>query len=376
MIPTMFVCSVRRLSQRLTSKPYHLTDGSRKNDMTRTRSSRMASSILLLVFIHVGSLSTVAAHPDPCSTCCQGQAGIPGVSGMPGSVGLPGRDGLRGEKGIKGEMGGQKGDQGSPGLPGADGQSGTDGQIGQKGERGSPGEMGPSGLKGDQGLKGLPGDNGQPGLNGKPGASGPGGQPGADGYPGPPGPKGYTGAMGPIGRPGHMGVRGDLGERGPRGEGGPQGRPGEKGSKGDIPQIQQSAFSVFKLHTQTGNINDVLGFDYAETNIGTNFNLDTDKFTCGIAGTYVFFFKIFSNHHLYDPLIQLVRDDIGIASASNLESSESSSSTIDRSSSNMAIVQLEVGNQVWLKFAHRGGERIYSDRYKHVSFSGFLLYAG
>ncbi|XP_072047950.1 uncharacterized protein [Amphiura filiformis] len=283
----------------------------------------MASFILLLICVHViGSLSTVApdeAQPLPCNSCCQGPAGIPGIpgsAGIPGSNGLPGRDGLRGEMGMKGEVG----------VPGP------------IGERGPPGPQGPAGVRGDRGLQGFPGKVGPKGAHGHAGAdgqSGTDGQPGNDGQPGPPGPKGST---------------------------------------GDMPQVQKSAFSVFKTSSQTGNDGDVLTFDNEEVNIGSDFNLITDKFTCTISGTYVFMFTISSAYNNQDPNIALVKDNDMITTARNHENGDSSTVNY-RSSNNVAMMQLSVGNQVWLKCMSNGEQVYTSSSEKLTSFNGFLLYA-
>ncbi len=276
-------------------------------------------TLLLVSCCIIGCLSTVTVVPDEsqpisCNSCCQGPAGIPGIpgpAGIPGSNGLPGRDGLRGEIGIKGDVG----------------------ESGGVGERGPPGPQGPLGEKGDQGLQGFPGKVGPKGAHGHPGVAG---RTAIDGRPGPPGPK------------------------------------GSKGDVSDMPQLQKSAFSVFKTSPQTGNANDVLTFDYEETNVGSDFNMATDKFTCEIPGTYVFMFSIFSNYNNHDPAIDLVKDNARITRTYNYEP-DGTSTNNHHLQSNTAIVQLAVGNQVWLKFWN-SGEQVYGGSRKVTSFSGFLLY--
>ncbi len=274
------------------------------------------TNLLLVSCCIIGCLATVTVAPDEsqpvqCNSCCQGPAGIPGIpgsAGIPGSNGLPGRDGLRGETGMKGDVG----------------------EPGGVGERGPTGPQGHLGETGDRGLQGFPGKVGPKGAHGHPGVAG---QPAIDGQPGPPGPK---------------------------------------GSKGDMPQVQRSAFSIFKTSSQTGNTNDVLTFDYEEINVGSNFNMATDKFTCEIPGTYVFMFTIFKNYNNHDPIIDLVKDNALITRTYNYEA-DGSSTNSHHHQSTTAIVQLAVGNQVWLKFGN-SGERVYGDGGKYTSFSGFLLY--
>ena len=269
------------------------------------------AAVSLLFLAALILLSEAQSSPDgsqssTCNSCCQGPAGLNGVPGVPGSAGS---NGLHGRDGLKGE-------------------------AGLKGERGETGSIGEQGPPGPRGLVGDRGERGEPGLQGLPGKVGP---RGIDGRPGP------DGQLGPI---------------------------GPKGSKGDSTEVRKSAFSVYKTSSQTGNSGDVLTFQVEQTNVGSHYNIGTDKFTCQIAGTYVFMFTIASNYHNHDPHIRLIKDGSNIA---GVHIRDSDSVNNFHQSSNMAILQLAVGNQVWLRF-QGSGEKVYSDSSKWVSFSGFLLY--
>ena len=175
------------------------------------------------------------------------------------------------------------------------------------------------------------------------------------------------------GLPGKVGPRGLDGRPGPDGQLGPIGPKGSKGDSGvSSPEVRKSAFSVYKTSAQTGNSGDVLTFQVEQTNVGTHYNMGTDKFTCQIAGTYVFMFTIASNYYNHDPYIDLVKDGSRIVRGF-IRDYQSSVHNFHQSS-NMAILQLAVGNQVWLQFGS-SGEEVYSGSNKYVSFSGFLLYA-
>ena len=136
-------------------------------------------------------------------------------------------------------------------------------------------------------------------------------------------------------------------------------------------EVRKSAFSVFKTNQQMGSSGDVLTFQVEQTNVGSHYNMRTDKFTCQIAGTYVFMFTIASNYYNYDPCIALVKDESSIAQT-YIRNDGSNDHFLQHS--NMAILQLVVGNQVWLRFGS-SEEQVYSNGDKYVSFSGFLLYA-
>ena len=280
--------------------------------------SKMAAVFLVLILhsLACGTLSSVLSDGSQsattCNTCCQCPAGLPGVPGVPGSNGLHGRDGLKGEAG----MNGIAGNKGEAGAVGGRGQPGPQGPSGDRGERGDPG------------LRGLPGKVGPRGLEGSPGV---------DGRPG-------EGQPGPI---------------------------GPKGNKGDSPQIRQSAFSVYKTSRQDGNAGDVLTFNIERTNLGSHFSMGTNKFTCQVPGTYVFMFSILQYRvQDPDPFIRLIKDGEKVAGT---HVNDQSSNSFHHQMSNMAVLQLAAGNEVWLDFGHTGG--VYSDGNLFTSFSGFLLYA-
>ena len=83
-------------------------------------------------------------------------------------------------------------------------------------------------------------------------------------------------------------------------------------------------------------------------------------------------FTITSNYYNHDPHIRLVKDGSNIAGV-HIRDAQSSVNNFHQSS-NMAILQLAVGNQVWLQFVNFG-RQVFSNNEKYVSFSGFLLYA-
>ena len=231
--------------------------------------------------------------------------------------------------------------------------------------------QGPAGLPGIPGAGGSPGHNGLPGRDGmrgeagRQGVAGDGGEMGMEGPPGPQGPSGDRGERG------LQGVPGKVGPQGLQGVAGRQGDPGPRGEMGVVPRSQRSAFSVAKTSSQTGNRGDVLTFEFEESNIGGHFNMGTDKFTCQIPGTYVFMFTISMNGDTHDPSVDLVKDDDPIARVYIREDDSAGSEFLQGSQS--MVVQLGVGNEVWLRFGSTG-EQVYSNSYKLTTFSGFLLY--
>ncbi|XP_072037607.1 uncharacterized protein [Amphiura filiformis] len=234
-----------------------------------------------------------------------------GVPGTPGHNGLPGRDGRDGMRGDKGEAGMNiKGDKGDTGF----------------GEIGLPGPQGLRGEKGDQGLQGV-------GLPGK------------------------TGPRGPMGPEGNQGIPGRAGTI------------GMKGEKGDCGRCRKSAFTAVKMNAQTGNVDDVVTFQEITVNIDGHFSLQSNKFTCQIPGIYVFMFSM-GVYRPTQPHIMLVKNDNLVVTAL----AHTTTATDFDQTSNSAILNLEAGDQVWLKFGHQNGHKLHSHSYRFSSFSGFLLY--
>ena len=237
--------------------------------------------------------------------------------------------------------------QGNPGLPGVNGTAGSSGSPGYNGHPGRDGTKGEKGEKGI-GIKGVKGDIGF----------------GQIGLPGPRGPDGDNGIPGPRGQPGKTGPRG---LKGIQGLDGAPGLIGAKGDKGECPRLKKSAFTAIKTNEQTGNIGDVVTFQETPTNINNDYSLQSSKFTCQIPGTYVFMFAI-GVHFNSNPVIWLVRNGNHILMAHAITKNDVDQST------NSAILDLEIGDQVWLQFAHYNGQSVHSDNNRIMSFSGFLLY--
>ncbi|XP_072016348.1 uncharacterized protein [Amphiura filiformis] len=230
-----------------------------------------------------------------------------------------------------------------------------------------------------QGQPGLPGSGipGVPGVPGMPGNTGPKGDIGNPGQ----SVTGEAGPMGPIGRPGQDGIKGErglLGLQSPPGKRGPSGPPGpsgpsglsglkgEKGDNGQSPgQVQQSAFTAVQTSRQSGNAGDIINFDEMITNLGSDFDLGTNKFTCRIAGTYVFHFTIPIERYS-GMVIKLVKNGSTVTGGTVA----SRTGTI----SGGAVIHLDAGDQVWLVSQYQVVTYLYSVAKPH--FYGYLLYEG
>ena len=225
-----------------------------------------------------------------------------------------------------------------------------------------------------QGPMGIPGIPGVPGSPGGYGPLGPAGPKGEIGQPGlsVKGDKGETGT-GLPGIKGDVGLRGAPGKVGPAGIAGPQGKGldgapginGQKGEKGESGSAQFSGFTVIKTNDQSGV--DTVTFDTVLTNVGGNFDTNSNIFTCQIPGYYLFTFEFFS-HDSENPLVSLMKNGNIVVGAYI-----SGLSNTRQMGSNSALVILASGDQVWLKNNHPTYVRGAST-WKWTTFTGILLH--
>ncbi|KAM9718458.1 otolin-1-A isoform 1-T3 [Menidia menidia] len=336
-----------------------------------------------------------------------GQRGLPGLPGVKGEIGprgFPGPAGLAGANGLNGDTG-EKGDQGPVGLPGPPGITGKPGDKGNPGPRGEKGERGFTGMKGD------PGERGDPGLNGTKGSIGPMGPPGIAGVKGqkgeqgltaeclvgekgekgdmgehgPPGPKGQmgppgtNGTNGAKGERGPPGVKGDTGTRGLsgprgmaglRGERGPKGGRGPRGLKGQpgesVEQVR-SAFSVGLFPSRSFPPPGLpVKFDKVFYNGEGHWDPVLHKFNVTCSGVYLFTYHITVRS-------RPVRTALVVNGIRKLRTRDSLYGQDIDQASNLVLLQVSEGDQVWLETI-RDWNGVYSSSEDDSTFSGFLLY--
>ncbi|CAL8344420.1 unnamed protein product [Merluccius merluccius] len=262
-------------------------------------------------------------------------------------VGPPGDQGLRGEKGepgLRGELG-LRGEAGPKGIPGIDGPIGPPGPAGLKGQKGEKGECPPP-------PPGPPGQRGEPGVNGTDGLPGKKGEPG---------PKGDRGILGPLGLRGIPGPKGDRGLKGVRGARGPKGAPGE-----DAPMVR-SAFSVGLFPSKSFPPPGLpVKFDKVFYNEEGHWDPALSKFNATHPGLYVFAYHLtVRNRPLRAALV--VNGVRKVRTRDSLYGQD-----IDQAS-NLVLLQLAPGDQVWLETL-RDWNGVYSSSEDDSTFSGFLLY--
>lgn len=116
--------------------------------------------------------------------------------------------------------------------------------------------------------------------------------------------------------------------------------------------------------------------DKVITNNGNGYDPSTGVFTCPTAGTYALFSKIFVSYRSADswteyslvlnnqPISWLWTEHTGISHAATA------------SDSDMVVVNLEVGDKVWLKTnnMHLDQYHVLVVNENHTSFSGFMIH--
>ncbi|KAM4556415.1 otolin-1-A isoform 1-T2 [Fundulus diaphanus] len=295
----------------------------------------------------------------------QGPAGQPGSSGISGKAGEKGDLGPKGEKGEKG-INGLKGDPGAKGEPGHNGTKGTIGPVGPPGTAGTKGQKGEQGrlgecLVGETGQKGDLGDPGPPGLKGEMGPPGANGTDGSKGEAGPPGEKGDPGTRGPPGARGVAGLRGERGAKGIRGPRGPKGDPGES------LQPARSAFSVGLFPSRSFPPPGLpVKFDKVFYNGDGHWDTALHKFNVTHSGVYLLTYHITVRNR---PLrVALVVNGVRkVRTRDSLYGQD-----IDQAS-NLVLMQLSEGDQVWLETL-RDWNGVYSSSEDDSTFSGYLIY--
>ena len=165
-----------------------------------------------------------------------------------------------------------------------------------------------------------------------------------------------------------------TGDMGDVGQSGPSGDKGQAGMKGEpAATISNSAFTAIKTSSQTGNVGDVVTFQQTPTNVNHHFSMTTNKFRCVYPGAYFFSFtvgcynpnsndEIFINLEKYGNRVVTAHTRVG-GFSDDFDSASAS-----------AVLNLAVGDTVWLEFAVTDNRNIFSDAHVRTHFSGFRIF--
>lgn len=164
---------------------------------------------------------------------------------------------------------------------------------------------------------------------------------------------------------GPQGPPGPPGERGERGEDGANGLPGLPGLSAPTPP--RVAFFV-GLSENVGPVADQADvniiFDRVVTNIGGAYSVETGRFTSPVNATYQFN-VIISAQGKQRAAVMLVKNGAMIATV------WAESIPFWATASNVAILSLDRGDQVWLLLLNRAS---HLHGYMYTTFSGFLIF--
>lgn len=184
--------------------------------------------------------------------------------------------------------------------------------------------------------------------------------------------KGDKGEEGAIGDIGPKGLQGLLGPPGPFG---PPGNPGSSVA-GGLSNTKKAAFTVRRNMNQFPSFEMPVLFNELFIDLNSDFGLKTGKFTCKHAGVYYFVFHAVSEGDL---CLHLKSDNkaeltLPFCDYNQRKTSGSTSQVM----SGGAVIELEVGNSVWLqpyKNTELNRDTNKMSRSEKSVFSGFLIFA-
>ncbi|XP_033914366.1 complement C1q-like protein 2 [Acipenser ruthenus] len=136
--------------------------------------------------------------------------------------------------------------------------------------------------------------------------------------------------------------------------------------KQETPRIAFSAALFNDGYCGPFNTPTTLVFSNTFINLGNSYNPSTGIFTAFVKGTYYFSFTVFlnSNSKMFTSLMKNKDRVVSVWDNYSPDSNDSGSNT--------AIVQLEVGDNVYVKLYEE--RQIYDDGTGYTSFCGFLLF--
>lgn len=162
---------------------------------------------------------------------------------------------------------------------------------------------------------------------------------------------------------GPRGPPGMTGEKGDRGDDGLPGLPGIPGLSAPVPK--KIAFFV-GLSNNMGPVTEHtdIVFDQVITNIGHAYDVNTGRFTAPVNGTYQFN-VIVSAQGRQKAAVMILKNGGMVATV------WAESIPYWATASNIAILSLEKGDQVWLLLLNRAS---YLHGYMYSTFSGFMIF--
>ncbi|RXN01613.1 Complement C1q tumor necrosis factor-related protein 3 [Acipenser ruthenus] len=141
-----------------------------------------------------------------------------------------------------------------------------------------------------------------------------------------------------------------------------------KKSSAEKPKIAFSASLFDGNRKQLGPFNTAIAIVYPDirTNVGNCFNVHTGIFTATVKGVYYFSYTAYTAHSI-NTFVSLTKNGKTVASLWDTDQNDTSDS-----GSNSAVLELEVGDSVYMKLHEN--KQLFDDSARYNSFSGFLLF--
>ncbi|XP_002732149.1 uncharacterized protein LOC100372657 isoform X1 [Saccoglossus kowalevskii] len=131
---------------------------------------------------------------------------------------------------------------------------------------------------------------------------------------------------------------------------------------------KKCAFSGVRTSVLLGSAeSQIITYDELYANKGKDFDIDTGIFTCQVPGIYYFSFTMrsYDNYHIGVTLVKNSSPQVSmITDASDRKVMQSQSVMLD----------LLIGDRVWLQLGPHKYFAVYSDDKKYITFNGFVLY--
>ncbi|XP_077988046.1 uncharacterized protein LOC144442545 [Glandiceps talaboti] len=145
---------------------------------------------------------------------------------------------------------------------------------------------------------------------------------------------------------------------------------------------KKCAFSAVRTRVMYGitGTPQTITYDIQHANKGKDFDIDTGIFTCEVPGIYYFSFTMrsYAGAYIGVNLVQrLAEDETGndiTSEVAMLTDPDNINDEREIMQTQSVMLDLDIGDQVWLQLGPNDQFRIHSNSQKYITFNGFILY--